>query len=265
MRAGFRIRLREVSPDGDTSIDFKAVVAYARLLAKEEQSAMYQLFIANKNYSSWSLRPWVLMRALGIPFEERLMPFGEGSNWQAFRSFSPTGRVPCLHDGETVIWDSLAIVEYLAERHPAVWPQDAGARAWARCATSEMHAGFAELRQRCSMSCGQRVALTEFSEPLQADIRRIDELWTEGQQRFGGGYLAGPNFSAVDAFYAPVAFRVQTYDLPLSERARSYAELLLRHPSMLEWYEDAIAESWRDESHEREVAQAGELRADYRR
>jgi glutathione S-transferase len=225
---------------------------------------MYRLFIANKNYSSWSLRPWLLMRALGIPFEERLTPFGEGSNWEAFRSFSPNGRVPCLHDGETVIWDSLAIVEYLAERHPGVWPQGVEARAWARCAASEMHAGFAELRQRCSMSCGQRVTLTEIDELLRADISRIDELWSESQQRFGGGYLAGHGFSAVDAFYAPVVFRVQTYGLPLSDRARSYAELMLRHPSMLEWYEAALVEPWRDESHEREVAAAGEVTGDFR-
>lgn len=225
---------------------------------------MYRLFIANRNYSSWSLRPWVLMRALGIPFEERFNPFGEGSNWQAFRSFSPTGRVPCLHDGGTVVWDSLAIVEYLAERHAGVWPQNAEARAWARAATSEMHSGFAELRQRCSMTCGQRVALREIGEPLAADIRRIDELWTEGQECFGGGYLAGHRFSAVDAFYAPVVFRVQTYDLPLGARARAYAELMLRHPSLQEWYEAALAEPWREASHERDVAEAGEVRADYR-
>jgi glutathione S-transferase len=225
---------------------------------------MYQLYIANKNYSSWSLRPWVLMRALAIPFEERLTVFEEGSNWQAFRRFSPTGRVPCLHDGANVIWDSLAIVEYLAERHAGVWPQSADARAWARCAASEMHSGFAELRMRCSMSCGQRVALKEVGAPLKADISRIDELWTEGQTRFGGPYLAGSAFSAVDAFYAPVVFRVQTFDLPLSDRARAYAELMLRHPAMQEWYAAAMAEPWRDASHERELAQAGEVRADYR-
>jgi glutathione S-transferase len=225
---------------------------------------MYQLYIANKNYSSWSLRPWVLMRALAIPFEERLTVFEEGSNWQAFRRFSPNGRVPCLHDGANVIWDSLAIVEYLAERHAGVWPQSADARAWARCAASEMHSGFAELRTRCSMSCGQRVALKEVGAPLKADIGRIDELWTEGQTRFGGPYLAGSGFSTIDAFYAPVVFRVQTFDLPLSDRARAYAERMLRHPAMREWYVAALAEPWREESHELELAQAGEVRADYR-
>jgi glutathione S-transferase len=225
---------------------------------------MYQLFIGNKNYSSWSLRPWVLMRALAIPFEERLTPFADGSSREAFRRFSPNGRVPCLHDGSTVVWDSLAIVEYLAERHAGVWPQDAAARAWARCVASEMHSGFAELRNRCSMSCGQRVALSEVGEPLLADMSRIDEIWCEGQARFGGPYLAGSAFGAADAFYAPVVFRVQTYDLSLSGRARTYAELMLRHPAMQDWYEAALAEPWRVASHERDVAQAGEVRADYR-
>ena len=225
---------------------------------------MYQLFITNKNYSSWSLRPWVLMRALAIPFEERLTPLAEGSNREAFRRFSPNGRVPCLHDGSTVVWDSLAIVEYLAERHVGIWPTDAAARAWARSAASEMHSGFGELRQRCSMTCGQRVQLKEIGAALRDDLSRIDELWSEGQERFGGGYLAGPNFGAVDAFYAPVVFRVQTYDLPLGRRARSYADLMLRHPSMQEWYEAALAERWRESSHEREVAEAGALQADHR-
>ena len=122
---------------------------------------MYTLYIGNKNYSSWSLRPWVLMRALSIPFEERLVPFEEGSNWNRFRAFSPNGRVPCLHDGTKVIWDSLAITEYLAERHAGVWPGDVDVRAWARSVAGEMHSGFAELRNRCTMNCGLRIRLGE--------------------------------------------------------------------------------------------------------
>src|SRR5271165_5094264 len=103
---------------------------------------MYELHIANKNYSSWSLRPWVLMRELGIPFVERLSPFSEESNWDAFRGFSPNGKVPCLHDGAEAVWDSLAITEYLAEGHQGVWPENQQARTWARCAAAEMHSGF---------------------------------------------------------------------------------------------------------------------------
>lgn len=226
---------------------------------------MYLLHIGNKNYSSWSLRPWALMRALDIRFEERQHVFAGGSNWDDFRRFAPNGRVPCLHDGATVVWDSLAIAEYLAERHDGVWPADPQARAWARCAASEMHSGFAELRNRCSMSCGQRVKLGETGAALGADIARIDEIWVEGQDRFGGPYLAGTRFGAVDAFYAPVVFRVQTYGLPLSEGARAYFERMLRHPVLQEWYESALSEPWREASHEREVAQAGEVWADYRK
>jgi glutathione S-transferase len=225
---------------------------------------MYQLYIANKNYSSWSLRPWVLMRGLGIPFEEQLSVFEDGSNWERFRMFSPNGRVPCLHDGDTVVWDSLAIAEYLAERHAGVWPDDPAPRAWARCAAAEMHSGFGELRAQCSMSCGQRVELRELGAGLMADITRVDELWSEGIVRFGGPYLAGARFGAVDAFYAPVVFRVQSYELPLGESARAYADLMLALPAMREWYDAALAETWRDPSHERDVRAVGTVRADYR-
>jgi glutathione S-transferase len=113
---------------------------------------MYDLYIANKNYSSWSLRPWLLMRELKVPFTERLLRFGDAPAWEWFRKLSPCGKVPCLKDGDTTVWESLAIAEYLAERHPAVWPADRAARAYARSAAAEMHAGFVELRNRCSMS-----------------------------------------------------------------------------------------------------------------
>lgn len=226
---------------------------------------MYKLHIGNKNYSSWSLRPWVLMKALSIPFEERLVPFDEGSSWDKFRDFSRSGLVPCLHDGSRVVWDSLAITEYLYEKHPAVWPADEEARTWARCVACEMHSGFGELRNQCSMNCGLRVRLHSIDQPLKKNLDRVDEIWTEGLERFGGPYLAGPDFTAVDAFYAPVTFRVQTFDLPLSGVALSYAKYLLRHPAMCEWYEAALAEPWREVSHEEEIAAAGNILADYRR
>ena len=226
---------------------------------------MYELYIANKNYSSWSLRPWVLMRELGIAFDERLFPFAPGSNLERFRAFSPTGKVPCLHDDATVVWDSLAIAEYLAERHAGVWPSDARARAWARSAAAEMHSGFAALRQRASMSCGQRVRLTELPADLRADLARLEALWTEGLARFGGPFLAGAAFGAVDAFYAPVAFRVQTYALALAEPAAAYAARLLALPAMRDWYTAALAEPWRDEPHEADIAAAGTITQDLRR
>jgi glutathione S-transferase len=215
------------------------------------------LYIANKNYSSWSLRPWVLLRERGIAFEERLVPFHS----TPYRSFSPTGKVPCLHDGEVVVWDSLAIAECVAERDRAVWPEDRRARAWARSAAAEMHSGFGELRSRCSMSVGVRVKVP-IEPALRADLDRLDELWADGLRRFGGPFLAGDRFSAVDAFFAPVAFRIQTYDLPLAQR--DYAERLLALPSMRAWYEDGLAERFRDLPHEAEIRAAGGWLADLR-
>ena len=191
---------------------------------------MYDLYIANKNYSSWSLRPWVLMRELEIAFREHLLPFGQESKWREYRNISPSGKVPCLVDGDTVVWwDSLAIAEYLAERQPAVWPAEARARAWARSAAAEMHSGFSELRNRCSMSCGQRVRLNEHPAALEGDVARLGALWNDGLRRFGGPFLAGKAFTAVDAFYAPVAFRIQTYGLTLDTAAAAYATALAGH------------------------------------
>jgi glutathione S-transferase len=225
---------------------------------------MYQLYIANKNYSSWSLRPWVLLRELRIDFEEILKPFQPGSNWTTFRTFSPSGKVPCLTDGDRVVWDSLAIAEYLAERHPSVWPEDAGARAWARCAAAEMHSGFATLRETCPMCCGIRVRLSGVSPELADDLKRIEELWIEGLTRFGGPFLAGARFTAVDAFFAPVAFRAQSYHLEFARPAAEYVDRLLALPSMQEWYAAGLAETWRDTRHEDEIARHGTIIADLR-
>jgi glutathione S-transferase len=215
------------------------------------------LHIGNKNYSSWSLRPWVLMRERGIAFDERLVPF----KTSAYTDFSPSGKVPCLHDGDVVVWDSLAIAEYLAETDPGVWPRDRLARAWARSAAAEMHSGFTELRSKCSMSCGIRVRI-EAGPALLRDIARIDALWGDGLARFGGPFLAGAAFTAVDAFYAPVAFRIQTYGLSL--RNQGYADRLLALPSMQEWYAAALAEPFRDEPHEVELKALGQWTADLR-
>ena len=225
---------------------------------------MYTLYIANKNYSSWSLRPWVLMKVLGISFTEQLHRFEPGGAWASFRKFSPTGKVPTLQDGDTTVWDSLAIVEYLAERHGGVWPSDAKARAWARSASAEMHSAFATLRQQCSFNLGLRVKLREMPEPLKKDIARIDEIWSEGIKRFGGPYLAGNTFTAVDAFYAPVAFRLQTYRLRLHEEANHYAERLRELPCLREWYAAALHERWRDPAHEEEARLAGDWIEDLR-
>ncbi len=224
---------------------------------------MYTLHIGNKNYSSWSLRPWVLMRALGIPFEERLHVFGAGFKAKE-TGRSPSGKVPCLHDGGRIVWDSLAIAEYLAERHPGVWPADADARAWARSAAAEMHSGFSTLRNNCGMNCGIRVSLHDHPAALGVDIARLAELWGDGIARFGGPFLAGDKFTAVDAFFCPVAFRVQTYGLELPPVAAAYAKHLLGVAAMKQWYQEGLAESWRDEPHEAQTAALGRITQDLR-
>lgn len=225
---------------------------------------MYELYIANKNYSSWSLRPWVLMREREIPFAERLLRFGDTPDWDDFREISPSGKVPCLLDGSIAVWDSLAIAEYLAERHPGIWPADAAARAFARCAAAEMHSGFFALRSRCSMSCGQRVRLHAIAPDLGNDITRLETLWTDGLTRFGGPFLAGATFTAVDAFFAPVAFRIQSYGIVLGPAATAYALGLLELRSMREWYAAGLAERFRDVPHEQEILRAGTVIEDLR-
>jgi glutathione S-transferase len=145
----------------------------------------YTLITANRNYSSWSLRPWVLMKALGIAFEDRVEPFTKPVNYQEFRAFSPTGQVPVLVDGDRIVHDSLGIILYLADRHAGVWPNDDAARAWAQCAAAEMHSGFAALRNDCTMNVGVRVRPKPMSDALLANIARVRELWEEGLARFG--------------------------------------------------------------------------------
>jgi glutathione S-transferase len=225
---------------------------------------MYTLHIANKNYSSWSLRPWALLQELKIPFTENLIPFHRTAEWEAYRRIAPNGKVPCLVNGDITVWESLAIVEYLAERHAGIWPEPVNARAWARSASAEMHAGFSELRNRCSMSCGVRVRLHTSTAALSADLARIGALWADGLNQFGGPFLAGPTFSAVDAFFAPVVFRIQTYDLPLDATAQAYVTRMLELASLRTWYEAALREPWRDLSHEEEIGQYGQVTQDLR-
>jgi glutathione S-transferase len=223
----------------------------------------YTLITANRNYSSWSLRPWVLMKALGIAFEDRLEPFTKPENYDAFRAFSPTGQVPCLIDGDRTIYDSMGITLYLADRHEGVWPKDEAARAWAQCAASEMHSGFSALRNDCTMNVGVRVRPKPMSAALSANVARIRELWEDGLNRLGGPYLAGAEFSAVDAFFAPVAYRVRTYGLDVGQ-GQKWVDHITRHPAMQQWEAEALAESWREVSHEEELRACGEVTADYR-
>lgn len=224
---------------------------------------MYVLITANRNYSSWSLRPWVLMHALGILFEDQIEPFSNPINYDEFRSFSPTGQVPALLDEGRTVYDSLGITLYLADRHEGVWPADPDARAWAQCAAAEMHSGFSALRNDCTMNVGVRVTPKPPSGALRLDIARIRELLTEGLSRFGGPFLAGDRFTAVDAFFAPVAFRIRTYGLDVG-RGQAWVDHMLAQPAMVEWERQALIESWREESHEAELMAAGTITADYR-
>ena len=223
----------------------------------------YTLITANRNYSSWSLRPWILMKGLGISFTDRLESFTRPSNYAEFRAFSPTGQVPVLlHDGRT-IYDSLGIALYLADRHDGVWPADPEARAWAMCAASEMHSGFGALRGECPMNVGVRVRPRPMSDALKANIARISELFEEGLSRFGGPYLAGADFCAADAFFAPVAYRIRTYGLDVGA-SQVWVDAIIAHPAMQIWESEALAENWREESHEEELRECGEVIADYR-
>lgn len=162
------------------------------------------------------------------------------------------------------MWDSLSIAEYLAERHEGVWPSDPIARAWARSAAAEMHSGFGELRNRCSMTCGLRIRLNEFPPALERDVARLQALWNDGLRRCGGPFLAGRAFTAADAFFAPVAFRVQTYHLSLDAASAAYVAELLDLPSMKKWYAEALDEPYRDEPHEQEIRRMGRVEQDLR-
>tara|TARA_R110001606_G_scaffold139714_1_gene278229 strand:+ start:873 stop:1571 length:699 start_codon:yes stop_codon:yes gene_type:complete len=228
----------------------------------------YTLITANRNYSSWSLRPWILMKALDIPFADQIIYFEE-DNYEQFREFAPNGQVPCLKvdrdaGSADTIWDSLAIMEYLAERHPGCWPEDEKARTWARCATAEMHGGFAPLRNICPMNIGVRAKLHEIEPSLQRNIDRIGELFAQGLEDFGGPWLAGGCFTIVDAFYAPVAYRVRSFDLDIGVKGRAWVDYIIAHPAMQEWERHALAETQREIAHEQEIAAVATITADFR-
>ncbi|GAA0270297.1 glutathione S-transferase family protein [Alteraurantiacibacter aestuarii] len=223
----------------------------------------YTLITANRNYSSWSLRPWLLMKALDIAFEDRIEPFTKPVNYDEFRAFSPTGQVPVLIHGNRTVWDSLGIALYLADRHFGVWPKNEAACAFAQCAVAEMHGGFSALRNQCTMNVGVRVAMGPLDAALAKDVARIRELFEQGLEQFGGPWLAGPAFSVADAFFAPVAFRIRTFGLDVG-KGQAWVDHILAHPAMREWEEAALAEDWREQSHEEELVATGQITADYR-
>jgi len=204
---------------------------------------IYTLYIGNKNYSSWSQRGWLATKLSGAPFREVPVELSGKYNLDN-RAFSPTALVPALHDGTTIVWDSLAISEYLAERHPGMWPADPATRAWARSIVAEMHSGFAALRNDMTVCIRERLDVRPWSDALAANIARVEEIWTESRHRFGAGgdYLCGA-YSLADVFYAPVAFRFQTYGVQPKGEAGTYLRALLAHPHVQEWERAALAET----------------------
>jgi len=221
-------------------------------------SVTYTLAIGNKNYSSWSLRPWVLMREKGISFAEEIVSLRADAGKAARMARLPAGRVPCLSDGAVRVWDSLAIVEYLAERHPGVWPADPEARAFARSVCAEMHSGFPALRSEMSMDVRSRRPQRKRTPALLGDIARVEALWTETRSRFGrGGPMLFGTFTAADAFYAPVAFRFQTYGVSPGGEGARYLGALLALPSMKEWAAAAEGDE-RLEDHDLDVLYPGD-------
>ena len=206
-----------------------------------------KLVIGNKNYSSWSLRPWIAMRAAGIAFDEVVISLNAEDFKPRVSKISGTGKVPVLVDGEVHVWESLAILEYLAEKFPAakLWPGETAARAHARAVASEMHAGFVPLRRACPMNLWRPVKPRELDAEATANVRRIDAMWTDCRTRFGNGgpFLFG-TFTAADAMYAPVVARFHTYDVAVGDTARAYMAAVMALPAWSEWTAAALKEPW---------------------
>jgi len=206
------------------------------------------LVVANKGYSSWSFRPFILMRHFAIPFDEIAIALGEEETRANILKYSPSARCPALIDGDLTIWDSLAIIEYLAETYPdiPVWPRAHDARAVARSLAAEMHSGFQALRVHLPMNMRRAVKRRELTPEAAADVARIETAWSDARQRFGaGGDLLFGGFSAADAMFAPVVNRLHIYDVPVSATTRAYMEAVMALPAYRDWQKGAAAETWR--------------------
>src|SRR5579862_5330514 len=204
------------------------------------------LVIGNKNYSSWSLRAWIALKHLGVPFEEIQVVLDTPSTREDIERYGPSGRVPVLRQGEFAVWDSLAICEYAAELTGKGWPQQPEARAVARSVCAEMHSGFSHLRSLWPMNARARNRRTAMTAALEADVERIDEIWNDCRRRFGAGgpWLFGADYSIADAMYAPVVLRFNTYGARISDTARWYMATVLEDGALQEWLRAARAEPW---------------------
>ena len=203
------------------------------------------LYVGNKNYSSWSFRPWIALEAAGIPFTDKLIPFDFPAGNPEFFKLSPTGRVPVLHHGEIRVWESLAIIEYVAELFPdaPLWPCDRALRAEARSISMEMLSGFRALRGACPMNMRRERRAIELPDGVTDDVARIETIWKDALSRSGGPYLYGA-FSAADAMYAPVVNRFDIYQLTTDPEVLAYMQRMQAHPAWLTWREAALAEPW---------------------
>ncbi|CAL78295.1 putative glutathione S-transferase (GST) [Bradyrhizobium sp. ORS 278] len=207
------------------------------------------LVIGNKNYSSWSMRPWLALRGCDIPFEEIVIPLytADPADKARILEHSPAGKVPILIDGDVTVWDSLSIIEYLAERFPAagLWPTDVAARALARSVSAEMHSGFQALRNECPMNLHREIRPVELSADARANVARIEDIWRDCRARFGAGgpFLFG-RFSGADAMFAPVVTRFQTFAVPVAADTRAYMETMMAMPAFAAWVKDGLAETW---------------------
>lgn len=222
-------------------------------MGRSDSGGRFTLVIGNKNYSTWSLRSWLLMRVADISFGEVLLPLDTDEFEQKIHDYSPSGCVPVLIEGKTAIWDTLAIAEYLAEVFPEkhLWPADAAARAQARAVSAEMHSGFPDLRRAFPMNLRRPVGAVPVSKGTLGDIDRIFKIWRGCREEWGrGGQFLFGDFSIADAFYAPVATRFRTYGLELDEIVGSYVEVIHRLPAFLEWQQGARDEPWIIESDE---------------
>jgi glutathione S-transferase len=209
--------------------------------------AKLHLVIGNKNYSSWSLRPWMALTMAHIPFEETVIPLYESNTRKRIGEHSAAGKVPILHHGKVTVWESLAILEYLAELFPEkkLWPQAKAARAVARAAAAEMHSGFAALRNACPMNLRRSSKSTAMDDTVKADIARIDALWRHCRKTYGrkGKFLFGA-FGNADAMFAPVVTRFDTYDIKLSPESRTYLNAVLATEAFKTWKNAALQEPW---------------------
>ena len=205
------------------------------------------LIIGNKNYSSWSLRPWIAMKVAGIAFDERVIPLYEPGSREEVLKYAPAGKVPVLIDGDQRIWETLAILEHLAEKFPeaSLWPKDAAARSHARVVASEMHAGFTALRRNCPMNLWLPPKARPLPDEVKADVARIEALWGDCRARFGqGGPFLFGTFGAADAMYAPVVARLHNYGIAVANDTRAYMDAVMVLPAWQEWTAAAMQETW---------------------